>query len=75
MAKTQKFIADLGSEEIKLTREQCNALVAVVEAIIDAAGEATFGDFATAMAAIDLSALRLLVAKPETRHYPLVPAV
>lgn len=72
-AKIQPVIADTGSVEVLLTRQQVNILVTALEAVQAAAALADFATFATAMAAIDLSSLRQIVATKELPAPPLFP--
>ncbi len=71
MATVQPVISDTPSQVVEQLRLQNNRLVAIIEALAAAAGEATFGDFATAVAAIDLTVLREVSL---TRSYPAAPA-
>ena len=89
MATTQKIVADLGSEEVRLARLQLNNLVDASEGLqvaVIASADAT--DLATAItlvneikaslnvvAAIDLTALRKLVAAFEVPAAPAAPTV
>lgn len=76
-APTQRFTPDTGSQEVKLLRTQVNYLVDLVEALVAAAvtADGDGDDLAAALALFDASALRRLVAKPETLNNPLPPAV
>lgn len=64
MALTRKIAADTGSEEVRLLREQHNALLLVVEGLLAAAQLTDFAAFklATAAATLNVSHLRKLVA-------------
>jgi len=62
---TQPVIADSGSEEVRLTRTQANAIAVALDALKAlTATAATYANFQTAVAALDLSALRNLDAMP-----------
>ncbi len=69
MALTRRIVADTGSEEVRLLREQVNLLITAVESF--KAGIIT--DAATAItnvAAIDLSDLRLIVTSTDIPPAP-----
>lgn len=69
--KTQKFVEDIGSDEVLLTRLQVNALLTYVDALNTAiAGAADITALKAAVALIDVSAFRLLIPSHfEVRGY------
>lgn len=74
MSNVQPVIADTGSEEVTLTRQQVNHIVVTIEAMF--AGVAVATDIAslqTAFAAIDVSGLAQIVATKELPRPPLFP--
>jgi hypothetical protein len=71
--KNQPVVADLGSEEVTLTRKQLNNLLDAFDALITASQAADFATFKTDAAAIDLSALRKIVATHELPTPPMFP--
>jgi len=89
MATTKKIIADLGSEELKQVRLQVNNLVDAVEGLkvatianADAGGTYTSAEqdlineiktALNAVAAVDLTGLRKLVATLELAAAPSIP--
>lgn len=70
----QPFIADLGSQQMDLVTAQANALATWVDAFKTAvAGAVDYAAFQAAVAALDVSALRELVATrrlPGYRRFP-----
>lgn len=72
--KTQPIVADTGSEEVTLTRQQYNNLVNVIDALFAAiAASSDASGIKTGAAAIDRSALRQLIATHELPTPPLFP--
>lgn len=72
LGSDQKFIEDLGSDEVRLLRSEFNVLLDFVLSVVNAS--ATDGDtFQTNVAALDMSDIRKLIATYERPPAPKFP--
>lgn len=76
LGSAQKVIEDVGSEELRLTRRELNAALQFIDDIVQAATTAIDGDaFRVAVASLDPSALKPIVAALERPAAPQFPTV
>ena len=70
----QRVLADIGSDEVRLTREQVNLITNFIDLFkAGVAGAVDFAAFKVAVAALDTTGLRNLVAEPNIPAPPRFP--